>query len=399
MNLIVVALLLSVSLSQTQVQVHVFLGSSAGEITFVWSTRTATPTTVASVSYLSSSTLYQGTSSQFVDGSNSWYIHTVQASLNPGTAYTYQVGCTVTGLSGNYDLWVPVDSAEITFFMYGDLATEMNGGPSWKDIVGLGKRLGAQAIVQAGDMAYDLSSFSSTWGDAFMQDLQPMASYIPYQVCAGNHEAVDGYMNYLARFPTPGDRFYYTFTLGVVRFLAIHTEAFISETDKINAMMTFVKGVLNRSESDREKYPWMVVFGHRPIYCVSSSSKTCSKQAASIAAYMENLMNQYKVDLYISGHVHNYQRTTPVYQGSVVGPVAGNTFVNPTAPIYVVTGGPGASSDNDPVDMNNAPEWLLNANDQYSFSIITANATHLYWQQMLTDYETIFDDFWIIKNL
>lgn len=386
-------------LSQSQVQVHVSLGSTPGLISFVWSNRIATPTSVVRVVTPTDWIYYSGSASSFVDGNNSWSISTVQAQLSVGGSYTYQVGCNVTGFSSSFQLQVPVDSSPSTFFMYGDLATEFVGKPSWSDIQAIAKSYGAQAIVQAGDMAYNLCSNSSTWGDLFMQDLQPVASYVPYQVCAGNHEAVDSYVNYLARFAMPGAKLYYTFTLGYVRFLAIHTEAFLTETDLLPDMMSFIKSVLNRSAEDRAKYPWMVVFGHRPMYCMSlDKAKTCGKEATTIKSYMEAMMNQYDVDLYISGHEHNYQRSAPVYQGNIVGPSTGNLFVNPTAPIYIVTGGAGNDGPNDPVTMSGAPVWTISVQQDLSFSMITTNSTHLVWKQLLSANNTISDAFTIIKT-
>ena len=398
--IIALAIWVNLCLSQSQVQVHVSLGAIPGQVNFVWSTRQETPTSMVRITIDSSIIYFQGNASAFVDGNNIWSIHTVTASLTPGNSYIYQVGCSSTGFSSNFNLLVPVDSEPSNFFIYGDLSTEVEGRQSWKDIEQLVKIHNAQAIVQLGDMAYDLYTDSSKWGDLFMETLEPVASYIPYQVCAGNHESGDGYKNYLARFAMPGSKFYFTYTIGYVRFLAIHTEAFLSETDKLPDMMAYIQSVLNRSPSDRAKYPWMIVYGHRPMYCSSpDSTKTCGKQAASILAYMEGIMNEYEVDIYVSGHVHNYQRTTPIYQGNIVGPNSQNTYINPTAPIYVVSGGAGGSAPNDPVSLKNTPEWLKAVEQEYSFSLLTVNSTHLSWQQFLSSTETVFDTFTVIKNL
>lgn len=55
----------------------------------------------------------------------------------------------------------------------------------------------------------------------------------------------------------------------------------------------------------------------------------------------EELLYQYKVDLYVDGHVHGYERSYPVYQSEVRGNYTLNNYVNPEAPIYIVNGSAG----------------------------------------------------------
>lgn len=44
------------------------------------------------------------------------------------------------------------------------------------------------AIIHVGDFAYDMNSDNARVGDEFMNQVQSIAAYIPYQVCPGNHE-------------------------------------------------------------------------------------------------------------------------------------------------------------------------------------------------------------------
>ena len=37
-------------------------------------------------------------------------------------------------------------------------------------------------------MAYDMDSDNARVGDQYMRAIEPIASYIPYMVCPGNHE-------------------------------------------------------------------------------------------------------------------------------------------------------------------------------------------------------------------
>jgi acid phosphatase type 7 len=393
--LLLVLLGLALAANDPQVQIHVAVGQVPGFMTFTWSTRSATPTTYVRITTGSTWTNFAGTTRNFTDGSNSWVIHSASAQLSPNTVYQYQVGCIINGFSSSYSVQVPPDQAAANFLLFGDLATDANGANSWTDIAANAKNWLASSLIVAGDMAYDLSTSSSTVGDDFMTTLQPVVHYIPMQVAAGNHEATDNYYNYIQRFDMPNNKFWYTFTVGYVRFLAIHTEAFITEVDKLPDMLPYIQNVLNRSPADKQAYPWLVVFGHRPMYCCSDDKPTtCGTEANSIKQYLEDWFKNYNVDLYVNGHVHNYQRTAPVYKGQVT-----NTYTNPRSTIYVTTGGPGADKSDTNFDCNSTPSWLVASEDSYSFSVMNVyNKTHLYWQQIKTKNNNVVDSFWIIKT-
>lgn len=44
------------------------------------------------------------------------------------------------------------------------------------------------AIIHVGDFAYDMDSENGAIGDEYMRQIEPLAAYVPYMVCAGNHE-------------------------------------------------------------------------------------------------------------------------------------------------------------------------------------------------------------------
>lgn len=402
-SLVSILLVTSVVLaSDIPQQIHVASGTVPGSIVFTWSTRSSTPTSEVKVSSGSTWTTYTGSSRPFKDGTNAWVIHAVPAQLTPGGKYSYEVGSSSTGFTSSYSLAVPSDSAATNILLFGDLSTAQNGASTWNDIKGIAKNLNVQAMVVCGDMAYDLSSQSSTVGDGFMNDIQPLAQYIPFMVSAGNHETSDNYYNYLTRFDMPNTKYYYTFTAGLVRFVAIHTEAFLTEVDMLPDMLPFIQGVLNRSAADKLKYPWLVVFGHRPMYCSSKAkADACGPEADTLKKYLESWFKQYKVDLYVNGHVHNYQRTAPVYQGKVTSAydAYASSYVNPQSTIYVTTGGPGSDGTNSKVDYADAPNWLIAGEQNYSFSVMNVyNSTHLYWQQLKSQDNSLSDSFWIIKT-
>lgn len=67
---------------------------------------------------------------------------------------------------------------------------------------------------------------------------------------------------------------------------------------------------------DRQKQPWLIFLAHRVL---GYSSCICYAEEGSFAEPMgreslQKLWQKYKVDIAIFGHVHNYERTCPVYQ-------------------------------------------------------------------------------------
>lgn len=75
--------------------------------------------------------------------------------------------------------------------------------------------------------------------------------------------------------------------------------------------------------------PWIVAFGHRGWYLSSTKSACANCQTA-----FEQLFWQYDVDLYINGHAHFYERTAPIYKGTIDP----NGLNNPNATLYITNG-------------------------------------------------------------
>lgn len=67
---------------------------------------------------------------------------------------------------------------------------------------------------------------------------------------------------------------------------------------------------------DRQSQPWLIFIGHRVLgYSSAEDYQTVGTFAEPMARdNLQDLWQKYKVDVATYGHVHNYERTCPVYQ-------------------------------------------------------------------------------------
>jgi hypothetical protein len=86
---------------------------------------------------------------------------------------------------------------------------------------------------------------------------------------------------------------------------------------------------------------WVLVGGHRPLYCTNggykSSNKDCKGMAENLRVQVEATMQG--VDVVLGAHMHGYERTLPVKNSTVVA--------NGTAPVYIVNGAGGNREGNE----------------------------------------------------
>jgi acid phosphatase type 7 len=83
-----------------------------------------------------------------------------------------------------------------------------------------------------------------------------------------------------------------------------------------------------------------------------------------------------------------------VYNGSYEKP-----YVNPKAPIHIVTGSAGCKEGREPF-IHKIPEWSAFHSQDYGFTRFTAfNASHIYFEQVSVDKDgEIIDKLWVVKD-
>lgn len=228
----------------------------------------------------------------------------------------------------------PASNASVTFTAWGDHGVSSEAARNVANAAGI-----APAFhLHAGDLSY-ANGVPAIW-DTWFQEIRPLASRSFYMPSPGNHEyephanAVEGVRGnpaaYLARFVLPNNEFWYAFTYGPVRVIALDTESLLGDgSDQRDWLVNELASEASRTAS------WRVVLFHRAAY-----SSNANHGSFGPARGLDPLFDAGRVDLVIAGHDHHYERTYPLRGGEPVTSGAG-PFPAGSGTVHVVTGGGG----------------------------------------------------------
>lgn len=152
---------------------------------------------------------------------------------------------------------------------------------------------------------------------------------------------------------------------------------------------------------NRTKTPWVIAMSHRPMY--SSHSTDAQKNTRDA---FEALMLQYKVDAYLAGHIHWYERLFPMGKNGALdmdSVVNNNTYVtNPGKSMtHLINGAAGNVESFTPWKKSDHLKNItavLNRED-FGFSKLTVvNSTALKWDYVLGTNGSEGDSLWLLKS-
>ena len=104
---------------------------------------------------------------------------------------------------------------------------------------------------------------------------------------------------------------FYSFDIGQAHIIFLNP---YTDTDINSVQFKWLE--IDLINISREKFPWIIIITHCPFYN-SNKAHQNEKQTILMKESMESLFYKYKVNLIISGHVHAYERTFPVYMKGV----------------------------------------------------------------------------------
>ncbi|GLD98269.1 hypothetical protein PINS_up006966 [Pythium insidiosum] len=220
--------------------------------------------------------------------------------------------------------------------------------------------------------------FSFTYEDTlnrWMLSLQAVHLTVPYMVVPGDRDAaceelqclfraskrkhLGGFRAFNSRFRMPSSELssarnmWYSFDQGDVHFIVLSSETnrttslhgpTANDTSAMTEQLMWLRNDLQQAQDNRREVPWIVVAMHRPIYSVLHVDPTTLEltgDALRLQHAFEEIFVQFSVDVVVSAHGDAYERSYPVSGGQTInGRIEqfGSVYVDPTAPVYVVTG-------------------------------------------------------------
>ncbi|CAG5023618.1 unnamed protein product [Parnassius apollo] len=396
-------------------QLHISFGSKTNDIVVTWST--FNDTTESRVQYGEGVMDKEavGNSTLFTDGGpqrrSQWIHRVVLKDLKYNTRYVYHAGSEY-GWSEEFSFKTPPAGEDwvVRAAIFGDMGNKNAHSLSY--LQDEAQRGHFDVILHVGDFAYDMHDDDARVGDQFMRQLQPLAAMLPYMVCPGNHEEAYNFSNYRARFSMPGPResLFYSFDLGPIHFVSVSTELYyflqygLKVLDNQYQWLQEDLSEANKEENRRIR-PWIVLYGHRPMYCSNLRDDCWNNFLPNrvglplLGLGMEPLLKQYGVDLVIWAHEHSYERLWPVYDEKVYNGSLEHPYTNPGAPVHIITGSAGCQEKTDPFKPS-PPAWSAFRSSDYGYTRLKAyNTTHIYIEQVDVDLKgKVIDSFWLIKD-
>lgn len=325
------------------------------------------------------------------------------------------------------------------------------------------------AIVMLGDHAYDMGSADGLRGDAYMNAFQPTLATCPWLPIIGNHEGNDGdgtnrYANMTygvsdvdsmvsdttrpltellskstlvgassTGVPSGNSRFF-SADLGLVHWIALDLLPTSQDDPQVAWLQADLQAV------DRSKTPWLVVSSHYPIYHASVAvnrdasaaeyeSDDAEKYAKSghefvpaldgertvgdlvddASSILLPLFDQYKVDVFDAGHIHDYCSTYPMcYDGAGAadlcpgfGPSFGDVYVDAPGTVHVTEGNggvPGVTANTVLENCTRAADWCrTHGTEGGAHGRWIVNSTHLVYQHVQNAGSNVTDTFTLVK--
>ena len=238
-----------------------------------------------------------------------------------------------SALGGNLDLHIP--NSELDFVVAGDYGCDSKTRQTIKDMV-----------EQDTDLAFALGDLSEVKNpNCFFDIVSKLDNKDKFKIALGESDTDSNEVRSSSRFSDFIRHFdlespFYSFDYKNVHFLAMSTgkSAFIPYAPG-SAQYEFINVDLSRA-ANNTNVDWIIVYGYRPLY----TSPTIHPSTEILRETYAPLFEKYGVDLVMTSHNHNYQRSYPLVYNVVhsrepiIKDVNASYYSMPGVPIYVVVG-------------------------------------------------------------
>lgn len=186
----------------------------------------------------------------------------------------------------------------------------------------MGEEVGPEFIVATGDV-HHFDGVTSTedplWNSNYENIYAHPELMIDWYPVLGNHEyrgntkAVIDYSAKSRRWEMPNRYYAKSFSDKgtTLKMVFIDTTPLIDKYQKeshnypdvklqdVNKQLAWLDSTLNASNED-----WIIVAGHHPMYAQTKKSES---ERTDMQARVDTILRKYNVDMYIAGHIHNFQ--------------------------------------------------------------------------------------------
>ncbi|KAK3122233.1 hypothetical protein QOZ80_8BG0666870 [Eleusine coracana subsp. coracana] len=264
-------------------------------------------------------------------------------------------------------------------------------------------------VFHIGDLPY-ANGYLSQW-DQFTAQVAPITAKKPYMIASGNHERdwpdtggffdvedsggecgvpAETYYYYPAENRA---NFWYKVDYGMFRFCVADSE---HDWREGTPQYRFIEHCL--STVDRKHQPWLIFAAHRVLGYSSNSwyASQGSFEEPEGRESLQKLWQKYRVDMAFFGHVHNYERTCPMYQNQCMTRERSRYSGTMNGTIFVVAGGGGSHLS----DYTTAiPWWSVFRDRDFGFVKLTAfNHSSLLFEYKKSSDGKVYDSFTIDRD-
>jgi hypothetical protein len=332
----------------------------------------------------------QGTDlSKTATASAAGWRHAVKLTgLTPGRTHSYVVeACgSVTGVR-QFRAAQPPTTLSLRFTAVGDFGT---GGLREQQVVDRLAQPGnaGELLLTLGDNAYS-SGTEQEFQDRMFTPMAALLRKVPLFPSLGNHEYVTNQgQPYLDNFYLPannpaGSERYYSFDWGPVHFVALDSNCAVGLASSDRCTLAAQKSWVAQDLAASQR-PWKVAFFHHPPWSSGDHGSQLTMRRE-----FGPLFEQYGVDLVLTGHDHNYERSKPM-KGDAVAP-SGTRGIP-----YVVVGSGGANLR---PFQDSQPGWTAYRNNTDAGYLEVAVSGGTLSARFLTPNGEVKDSFTLTKTL
>jgi 3',5'-cyclic AMP phosphodiesterase CpdA len=301
------------------------------------------------------------------------------SGLAPGSNYKYRIA--------GEQAWrrfrtPPALGQPIDFGVVADLGQTNNSAATMASMAEKVADGSIDSILFPGDLSY-ADGVGARW-DSFARLAEPLFSASVTSYAGGNHEVDTGMENWIHfenRYPElflsqdskSTHHLYYSFEAGLAHVVTLCSYCPVHEGSSQRRWLE-----KDLASVDRARTPWLLLQWHTPWY--TSNGHHSMKEGTDMREALEDIIHQAGADIVFNGHVHAYERTSPIYKNETVS--CGGT-------VYITVGDggnreefatPWVTPETPAPPLYDQPEWSLRREFAYGHGTFRLyNATHAEW--------------------